>query len=120
LQYSERMVTYQRPEFPDVTFRDASGAVIAYGRRWRDESPPVETYSAISHPERFVPLHTVAEALIEYLLKRYVATSQDDLSVAADLMAGHDRVVRAVRITPTTADAAPLTFAFTSYPGIIV
>ena len=110
------MVSYQRPAFPDVAFRDASGAVIDYGRRWHGGSPPEGTYTVSTHPERFAPLHAVAEALIEYLLRQYEASSR----VAADLMAGRDDVVRAVRITPANADAAPITFAFTGYPGVVV
>ena len=31
------MVSYKRPDFPVVTFRDTSGAIIEYGRRWQDQ-----------------------------------------------------------------------------------
>lgn len=114
------MMGYQRPDFPNGTFRDASGEVIPYGRRWRGESPPEEAYRVSTHSERFAPLHAVAEALIEYLLRRYDAWSRDDPAVVADLMSGRDDIVRAVRITPAGDDAAPLTFAFTGYPGVVL
>lgn len=114
------MVRYQRPRFPDIEFRDASGSIIEYGRRWQGGSPPDDTYSVATHPERFAPLHTVAEALVVYLLRRYDASSREDPAVAADLMVSRDDVVRAVRITPANTDAAPLTVVFTSCPSLLV
>jgi hypothetical protein len=117
------MVSYKRPDFPVVTFRDTSGAIIEYGRRWRDRQgrmPPEDTYSVVTHPERFAPLHTVADALIDYLTKRYEATASEDLAFVADLMFGHDDVLRAVRVEPASTDAAPLTFVYTNYPGVLL
>lgn len=52
-------------------FRDRDGAVISYGSRWRREGPPPETYSQVSHSERFAPLHLVADAFIEHLQGNY-------------------------------------------------
>ena len=60
------MSTYVRPAVESPVFYDAQGRVIEYGRRWVG-MPPDDTYSVDTHPERFAPLHAVAEALLEYL-----------------------------------------------------
>ena len=59
-------VPFQRPAFPSIVYRDAAGEVIDYGDRYPD-SPPDDAYSRVSHPERFRPLVTDAEALVAYL-----------------------------------------------------
>lgn len=79
-----------------------------------------KTYSVITHPERFAPLHTVAEALIDYLTVRFEASSSENPAFAADLMHSRNDVLRAVRITPASTDASPLTFVFTTDPGVLI
>ena len=112
------MTSYVRPLVDTPLFRDADGAVIAYGNRW-DGSPPEETYSVDTHPERFAPLHVVADALIAHLRETYDVDVDDGPETAGDLMrpAFHD-VVRAVRVRPRDPNCAVLTFVFTAYPGI--
>jgi Family of unknown function (DUF6226) len=111
--------SYTRPAVTERTYRDADGAVIEYGNRWRGQSPPEDTYSVDSHPERFAPLHQVAEALIDWLQSRFAVETVDDLSCVQDIRHRVD-ASRAVRLTPAGADAAPLTFVLTRYPGVIV
>ena len=114
------MKEFEWPAAVEQTFRDADGSVIDYGSRWDDGSPPADSYSVDTHPERFAPVHTVAEALLAYLRNEYEVEVTDDMSCAADLLRPHAGVLRAVRITPAADDAAALTFVFTDYPGIIV
>ncbi len=114
------MDSYRRPAIESVEFRDADGAVIEYGERWGADSPPDDSYSALSNVERFRPLHRIAEALIEVLANDYAATVEDDLALASELMHDRDDVIRAVKVTPQDAAAAPLTFMFTSFPSVIV
>lgn len=111
------MRPFERPEIAQPEYRDAAGAVIPYGSRWAG-SPPEESYSRTSHLERFAPLHTVADALITWLTNVFDAEAADDVAFAADLVHPRTDAVRAVRVTPADPDAAPLTFAFTPYPGI--
>jgi hypothetical protein len=82
--------------------------------------PPEDTYSVGSHPERFAPLHAVADALIDFLTTRYEAATREDPAFAADLMRPRDDVRRAVRMTPASPDGAPLTLVYTTYPGVLV
>lgn len=114
------MIEYARPPVPEQVFRDPSGRVIDYGNRWAAEDAPDDTYSVVSHPERFAPLHTVADALIAHLAAAYDVTVEDGPALAADLLHERVEVVRAVRVTPADSDAAPLTFVFTAFPGLIV
>ena len=110
------MSSYVRPLIEAPVFRDADGAVINYGSRWHG-SPPEDTYSVDTHPERFAPLHVVADALIAHLRETYDVEVDEGVEVAADLLrpAFHD-VVRAVRIRPNDPKCASLTLVFTAYP----
>ncbi|MFC4555305.1 DUF6226 family protein [Georgenia faecalis] len=111
------MTPYARPPIEAPVFRDADGQVIDYGSRWSG-SPPEDTYSVDTHPERFAPIHTIADALIAYLRNTYDVGVQEDEEVAADLLRPISDVVRAVRIRPNDPACATLTFVFTAYPGI--
>jgi hypothetical protein len=113
------MNSYIHPVVAEQTYRDADGAVIEYGDRWGSQGPPEDSYSVDSHPERFAPLYQIADALIDYLQRNYDVEVTDELSCARDLRREVD-AVRAVRLTPATEGAAPLTLVFTRYPGLIV
>lgn len=115
----EGVSSYRRPSIDAPVFCDADGQVIDYGNRWVG-SPPEETYSVDTHPERFAPLHTVADALIAYLRDTYDVQLIEGEETAADLLHPAPEVVRAVRIRPNDPACAALTFVFTAYPGIIL
>lgn len=114
----DRVTFYQRPNIEPLVFLDADGLVIDYGNRWSG-SPPENTYSVDTHPERFAPLHTIAEALIAHLRDTYDVEVDEGPDVAADLIYPHHHdVVRAVRVRPHDPACATLTFVFTSFPGV--
>jgi hypothetical protein len=112
--------SFVRPAIAEQTYRDADGAVIAYGSRWGIAGPAEDSYSVVSHAERFAPLHQIAHALIDHLQRRYLVEVTDDLRCAQDLRLRRVEAERAVRLTPTATDAATLTFVFTDFPGVIV
>ncbi|WP_188744590.1 DUF6226 family protein [Agromyces bauzanensis] len=114
------MTDYQRPALVIPTFFDAEGREIEYGHRWGGESPPDDSYSRTSNLERFAPLHTVADALIDWLAATFDVTHEEDASVASDVLRAPDDVQRAVRLTPTDSACAPLTFLLTSFTGIVL
>lgn len=114
------MSEYVRPVIPRQVFYDANGDVIDYGNRWPNHIAPEDTYSVVSHPERFAPLHAVADALIEHLRENYDLTVTDNMAAADDLMRVHDGAIRAVRLLPANPDGAPITFVFTSFPGVML
>lgn len=113
------MNPYVRPPIDAPIFRDASGAIIDYGRRW-EESPPEDTYSVETHLERFAPLHEVAAALIEHLRRTYDVEVEEGVVGASDLLHPKPDIVRAVRIRPRDPACAALTFVFTAYPAVYV
>lgn len=112
---------YTRPFIEALEFRDESGLVIDYGNRWANlDGPPENMYSAIDHPERFAPLHTVAAAVVDYLIENYDV----DVEEGHHLLAGYphapdtENVARAVWLTPRSEYAASITFVWTTDPGI--
>ncbi|MCW4356046.1 DUF6226 family protein [Hoyosella sp. YIM 151337] len=108
---------YVRPPVTARVFHDDDGRVINYGERW-DGDPPEDAYSVTQHPERFAPLHLVADALIAHLSASYDVRVDEHDDCGADFMRPPSDLVRAVRLTPARRDAAPLTFGYTPYPGI--
>lgn len=114
------MTEYVRPPLPDVVLYDESGAPIPYGARWGGESPPEDSYSRLTHLERFAPLHTVAEALISWIESTFDVDTVEGPEVAADLLHPKDEVTKAVRLTPRQPDCAALTFVMTSQPGMFL
>jgi len=111
---------YVRPALPEATYYFDDGAPIPYGRRWGDGGPDSESYSVESHLERFAGLHLVASALIAHLAATYdVEVHEDPAHAAEPLMEARD-VLEAVKVTPRSAGAAPLTFVLTGYPGVVV
>ena len=116
---AEHFGAFELPAIEEKTYLDAAGQSFRYGDRWKG-GPPDETYSVVSHPERFAPLHEVADALVEYLVREYDVTVEDDPDAASELSPQQSDVLRAVRLTPARADAAPLVFLYTAYPGLHV
>lgn len=114
------MSTYVRPDIDAPVFRKVNGQVITYGDRWGGGSPPEDTYSVETHPERFLPLHTIADALIAHLIEMFDVEVNENLAFAADLLHARADVIRAVRVNPNDARSAGLTFVFTSYPSVII
>ncbi|MFS0715169.1 DUF6226 family protein [Microbacterium sp. 2P01SA-2] len=114
------MSDYVRPEIDTPVFRDAEGRVIEYGNRWPG-SPPEDTYSVDTHPERFAPLHAVADALVAHLRATYDVMVDEGVEVAADLnVPRFSEVIRAVRLRPADPRCAIVTVVFDVYPGVSV
>lgn len=113
------MSSYHRPPIETPVFRDAEGRVIEYGRPW-EGSPPTDTYSVDTHPERFAPLHTVADALVAHLAETCDVRITEGPDVATDLLRQSRPVVRAVRIEPNDPRCAAITLAYTDFPGIVM
>lgn len=51
--------------------------------------PPDDRYGVESHLERFAPLHTVVEALIDHLAETCDVVLEEGLHVAADMAESH-------------------------------
>lgn len=79
------------------------------GDRWGTGSPPEDAYSRVTDPEIYRPLHGIAEAVLEDLVRRF--------DVVREEVAGPGR---SVRLTPAAEGAAALTVEFTDFPGLRV
>lgn len=118
------MMEYARLYVEPMEFRDDAGNVIEYGNHWasQDGTPPEDSYSVVSHPERFAPLRTVATALIDYLAFTYDVDIEEGHHVTVDLLhpPTDEETVRAVRLTPRNEACAPLVLVLTDFPGVRV
>lgn len=85
------------------------------------EGPPPEAYGRVTDPSRYESLWASADALLDALAVQYEVTCLrgegffDDLGERA--LGG---VSRSVRLLPSSPEAAPLTVAFTGFPGLTV
>ena len=111
---------YSRPPIPVLEFRDGAGDVIKYGDRWPDGGGPEHSYEVVSHPERFAPLHTVADLLIEHLVAQYhvTVTNSQDPARPAFRLADDSGFDRCVRLIPSDPRAASLTFFLHPFPSV--
>jgi hypothetical protein len=109
-----------RPDLPSREYRGEDGQPINYGNRWGGDSPPEDSYSRDTHPERFEGLHEVARALVNYLKNTYDVDVSADSAHGADVSVHAGEVIEVARVTPRNPSAAPLTFVWTAYPGIVV
>ena len=109
------MQGYRRPPLVVAEFRDASGEVIPYGRRWPD-MPDEASYSVTVHPERFAPIADIAPVLIAALAASYLVTEAED---GSELFGNPDGIVASTRLAPE-GGGAPVTIARTGFPGVRV
>ncbi|WP_405219788.1 DUF6226 family protein [Agrococcus sp. Ld7] len=96
------------PPLPAGRWLDDAGCEIPFGRRWGMEGPPEDAYSRVTHPERYAPLHRVADALVAHLLAEYDCVAEEDATEAHE--------TRAVRMRPAGGPAFRM--AWTSFPGV--
>jgi len=108
-----------RPAWTARTFSDEAGHAIDYGNRWH-EGPPERAYEVTSNLDRFVPLHAVADALVECLLRDYRVVASEAQDLARILEPEPPDFIRQVRLDPEETGGEPMTIVFTSFPGVVV
>jgi hypothetical protein len=90
-----------------------------YGSRWAAaDGPPEDAYSRTSHPERFAPLHAVADALVAHLAATHEVTVVEGPDPA--LADPHPDAVRTIRLTPRDGTGRTLVLEWTSFPGVLL
>lgn len=100
---------FRMPPLPQ-RWQGADGREHAYGERWGVDAPSEDAYSRVTHPERYAPLHEVADALVAHLLTEYECTASPDATVGREL--------RAVRVQSAPGTAA-VRIAWTEFPGVL-
>lgn len=93
-------MAFARPPLAIPEFFDDDGRVIDYGSRWAGGSPPDDAYSRVSHPERFAPVLSVVDALVEHLATWYVVDVDRRVSESG---------ARVICLRPTTGATITLT-----------
>ena len=84
---------------------------------WGGEGPPDEAYSRVTEPERFAPLHGWALEAVARLQAEYEVTLEECGIADADLE--RSPLSRPLmKLTPVQDSAAPVTIAFTDFPGL--
>jgi len=88
--------------------------------RWEAAGPPLEAYSRVTNPERFVFLHDSAAGLL-HRLEREVETDRRE-AYGLDPELEHDCNLPRPSVALLACDvtAAPLTIAFSDFPGLRV
>lgn len=112
--------TYVRPTWPAQVFRDEAGDVLVYGNRWRG-SPPRDAYEVTSNLDRFAPLHLVAWALVDSLVRDHHVVVSEGQDLVRTLEPGLPDFVRLVRVaSEEPRRGRSMTIAFTAFPGVMV
>jgi len=119
MEEHETLPGFSRPEFEPMIFTDAAGNVIPYGDRWDDEDAPSESYDSSDHLERFAPIHDVADALIDHLVRTYVVARDENIAHLSELIRLPSGASRAVRLQPTDDTCTPVTLVFTDFPAVV-
>ena len=85
--------------------------------RWGNAGPPDEAYSRVTQPERFAPLHALALKRVAELATGFEVVVREGFGIDPAL----ERVGAArptISLTPVNPAEAPLTLAFTAFPGL--
>lgn len=85
--------------------------------RWGPVGLAPEAYSRVTNPERFAALHDFADALLNRLEREFAVERVEDYGLDPELDSG-ELVRPSVRLSPVDADAAPILFTFTAFPGV--
>ncbi len=88
------------------------------GRRRRGQ-PPAKAYSRVTNPERYAVLHDHALRLLRDLESRFDVERVEGYDIDPDLEPP-EPARPTVRLEPIDPGAAPVTIAFTRFPGLVV
>ena len=106
---------------PDGARPDANtGGWFGYAPLSDAGEPPDDAYSRVTNPERFRPLHGAALRLIEQLEVEYDVEVEEGYDLPLPRVSKCELELPPVRLTPNDRACAPITIAFTGFPGIVV
>jgi hypothetical protein len=86
--------------------------------RWAGDEPPPHTYSQVTDPERFRPLHGIALDLLERLAAEYDVSRSESFEMMPGLTSS-EHARPPITLTPNAPTAAPIAIAFTAFPSLV-
>ena len=89
-----------------------------YSRKEGPERPLPEAYSRVTNPERFRPLHTAMQEMIGRLENDFEVDRTEGYGLDEELERRLELADPCVRLSPRDTDSAPITVAFTTFPGL--
>lgn len=89
-------------------------------RRTRTETPLPDAYTRVTNPERFLPLRALAVDMMSRLGREYHVTETSAFELIADIMRPFEYARPPMTLTPSSSKEAPISIAFTTFPGLIV
>ncbi len=87
---------------------------------WEGEEPPEEAYGRVTDAERFRPLHSAALELIGRLEADFDVERVEGYGLDEELESRVGLARASVRLSPMDVEAAPITVAFSDFPGLYV
>ena len=93
---------------------------MSSGSRWEHSAPPLEAYSRVTDAERFMPLHTAMMDLILRLETAFHIERVEGYGLDEELEKPFNLARSSVRLSPRDPDAAPISVAFSDFPGLHV
>ena len=86
---------------------------------WAGEGPPDDAYERVTEPERFTPLYDWTLEAVGRLQAEYDVALEEGKGVDAELE--RSSLARpTLKLTPRQESCAPITIAFTDFPGLAV
>ena len=90
------------------------------GHRWGAAGPPPEAYSRVTNPERFASLHDSAAGLLDRLEREFKTERRQAYGLDPELEEGCKLSRPSIALLPCEAGAAPISIAFSDFPGLRV
>ena len=84
----------------------------------RDEIQLDEAYSRVTNPERFRILHSTMLGILAQLEADFDVGREEGYGLDEELERDYPLARASVRLTPADPEAAPITVAFTDFPGL--
>ncbi len=85
---------------------------------WHEPAP--ESYSRVTNPERFRPLHQHALELLARLEATHDVRRSDAFDLLPGVMQPFDYARPPVTLTPVAPDATRVAIAFTTFPSLVI
>ena len=86
--------------------------------RWDPEGPPDEAYSRVTNPERFEPLHDIAEELLHRLELKFEVELTQRYGLDPELEESCKLARPSIMLLPMGVDTAPIVVTFSAFPGL--